>query len=573
MSAVAVPRPTVDDVLEDMSVTDRLFHDLYWTVPLVEAIRETLRRVKPSGKLLAIAPNALLLQALLDDGYDVDVWQHELSLLQASHRDVVRRRGSFDALFGDMSGGPYDVISVTYALDRSAEHPVSVLGRLRQLMSPGGVVLLTHKLSGGLHARREGVVGRAVPADEVSRPEPLNYAWFPVPARRIFSGDDVNAWALRGGFALEEHRPVIDRRAVNRIVPMTVAPWLRARVSHAVQELVPGLRDSAIAVLRPRPGPFAAFSEGLDFPLVSVLVTPVGDPQLDACLASLADVAYPPHRFEVLVAGANGFLPRENIPVRIVDVGQATGLEMLRRLVGQARGDVVAITDGLSRVSRGWIDVGLNRLGRWTPGVRGQVWPEAGSAGPFLTLPGQRPEVGPGGWLSAANIVMRRAVLERALEPRDDGPAAAWGAELGCRLEQLGMGLDYQDWARVTRLFPFPMGRAWLGEEYRNAQLVAAMVRRRSQLRSGLVLGIFASRRTAVFDLLLVATIAAIAARSPWPFVAGLLVWLASCHRHLYLWPRQWGTTFRHLRGMLLRSFVWFAGLTVGSIKSRTVVL
>lgn len=579
--AVAAERRYLDveRVLDRMAITDRLFHDLRWSAPLVQSIVVELQRRKGAGTVLAIAPNALLVRCLVESGYEVEVWQHELSLPDPAHVDLITRRGSFDVLLGQVEGGPYDAIVAAYALDRSVEHPDPILARLRRIVHRDGVLLFAHKLPGGLHARREALAARAMPPDPISRPEPLNYAWFPTPVRRLFDREDIGVWATRNGFFLADHQRVLDREAVNRIVPMRIAPWLRARFSHFAQRMLPGLRECGIVVLVPRPGPFAGIAEGLDFPLVSVLVTSAPDGRLAKCLDSLAEVAYPMDRIEVLVAGGHG--TKQTIPEQrgalaplVIDTTDVSGLGVLRRLVAAARGEVLAITDGFSRVDRGWIDVGLNRLSSWCAGVRGPVWPDTGSAGPFLTLPGQRPEIRQGGWLEASNLICRKEVLAAALESPADGPAEGWQPELGCRLWELGVSPVFQDQARVQRLFPFPGGRGWIKREFDKAALIPTLVQRRPALRSGLELGYFASRRTLAFDVLLVAIAAAAISLNPWFLLAGALVWLASCHRHLYLWPPpQWRTTLRHLRGMSLRSVVWFAGLAVGSLRARTFVL
>ena len=371
----------------------------------------------------------------------------------------------------------------------------------------------------------------------------------------------------------------MDRQAVNRIVPMTIAPWLRARFSHLTQRFVPALRECGVAVLRTRPGPFSAVADGLEFPFVSVLVTSAPTGRLARCLESLADLAYPQHRMEILVGGAPEIrdldITRDGrCACRVIDTADVVGFDVLRRLLAAARGDILAITDGFSRVDRGWIDVGLNRLDAWCPGVRGPVWPDAGSAGPFLTLPGQRPEIGSTGWLAAANLICRKDVLADALDSRSDGPAEGWQSELGCRLDDLGLSPAFQDQAVVDRLFPFPGGRDWIKSEYEKAQLIPALVRRFPGLSSGLALRSFASRRTLAFDVLLVGVAAAAVTVNPWFLLPAALTWLASCHRHLYLWPpRRWRTTVRHLRGMWLRNMIWFAGLTVGSLKARRLVL
>ena len=73
--------------------------------------------------------------------------------------------------------------------------------------------------------------------------------------------------------------------------------------------------------------------------------------------------------------------------------------------------------------------------------------------------------------------------------------------------------------------------------------------------------------------VLLIGLVATAITRNWWLLLVGLL-WLASCRRHIFLWPPgQWPTSFRHLRGMYLRSVVWFIGLAVGSFQARRLVL
>src|SRR5207247_9700848 len=105
-----------------------------------------------------------------------------------------------------------------------------------------------------------------------------------VPGRRLLAKQACATWPIRKCLAMAAHARVVDRQAVNRIVPVTIAPWRRARLSYLAQRLVPGLRECGIAVLRPRPGPFNALSEGLEFPFVSVLVTSAPTERVGRCL-------------------------------------------------------------------------------------------------------------------------------------------------------------------------------------------------------------------------------------------------------------------------------------------------
>jgi hypothetical protein len=84
---------------------------------------------------------------------------------------------------------------------------------------------------------------------------------------------------------------------------------------------------------------------------------------------------------------------------------------------------------------------------------------------------------------------------------------------------------------------------------------------------------LFASWRTAWFDLMVAGLVAAVILRNLAPLLLAL-PWLISVRRYLPIWPvSQWGTSIRNLRGMLVRHVVWLAGLVVGSAAAGRVVL
>jgi hypothetical protein len=129
----------------------------------------------------------------------------------------------------------------------------------------------------------------------------------------------------------------------------------------------------------------------------------------------------------------------------------------------------------------------------------------------------------------------------------------------------------------VDRQFPFASAgtrRGWLGGEYQRARRLPPAVRKLQGLGRHVLVGhLFASWRTAWFDLMVAGLVAVVVLRNAAPLLLAL-PWLIAVRRYLPIWPpARWGTSFRNLRGMLVRQVIWLAGLLVGSVTAGRVVL
>jgi hypothetical protein len=91
--------------------------------------------------------------------------------------------------------------------------------------------------------------------------------------------------------------------------------------------------------------------------------------------------------------------------------------------------------------------------------------------------------------------------------------------------------------------------------------------------KTTLTAGVFASRSTMYFDLMLAGTAIA-ASRGRWPWLLLSMPWLAYLSKRLDFWPPQeWKQSVRMTAKMGLLHLVWLIGFLKGSIKTRRPVL
>ncbi len=298
-------------------------------------------------------------------------------------------------------------------------------------------------------------------------------------------------------------------------------------------------------------------------------------------IGDLDGQTYPRELIEVIVACPPdaGFLPAdaETESARIrrqrVDTFDA---EAANALVRSARGSVVAFTDDACRLPAGWVESGLRAMGQYTAALSGGVLADTTSAAPFLALPGRRRKnSGSGLFLAANSFYVRAALLQ--VGGFDENAHADWGwdSTASARLAAAGFPVSQDATAFVFRHFAFAPNRAWIREEFDFAAAIPSGVRRMPGLRStALHHGVFASERTLAFDVLVVGLGVAALRRNPWYAVAGSIPWLRTVGEFVDFWPpAEWRTSMRHVRGAGIRSAVWAAGLAVGSVRARKVVL
>lgn len=577
----------VDDVLERLVVTDRVYHDLKHSEPLVT---ELARRAWAIGArhVLIVAGNSLLAEVLRDAGLDVELRQPVGSILTDDLEELVSRRGSLDeVLRAESPGVRHDLVILPYVLDSTREHPVEVLSRLRRLVGPGGRVLAAHRPAGAIDSRLAGLAGRPILPDSYTDVARVSFSWPSLVRRRVFTARHLAAWCLESGFRVESQTPVISSRAAVAINEMNIGQWVGAQAAHGIKRLIPGLRDTMVAELTARSSSLEESTTGAK-PRVTVVITASQSGRLERALHGLAEQSYPHRLLDVQVLlpqSVDAPASPDGLNVRFRKVPGPVGPADYNLALREAHGEVVAMTDDLCHLPREWVDLGVGGLTHWTTGLAGIVEAAAGSASPFLALPGARQTTRRDPWFTSFNSFYvagsAREVggFDLAMGDAVHGGRTGWDATLADRIVQDGLPVRVLPDLRVARLFPYPSaggasrGR-WLRQEFERAMQVPAAVRRMRRVGDRVLVGhLFASSRTAWFDLMLAGAVAAVVTRN----VAWLLLvvpWLLAVRPYLPFWPpSQWPTSMRNLRGMVARHLVWLCGLIVGSAASRRVVL
>src|SRR2546423_10789624 len=196
----------VTRILDVLPVTDRVFHDLRLTEPLVLALVQRVRRLRTAGRILIVAPNITLTRALLELGYQVELWQVDGGTLTDDLAELVVDRALLDALLARPADADrYDVIILPYVLEAAAQHPAHVMDALRQRLHPGGALLLAYRQAGSLSNRIRGAAGRPTLPDPVFGSNGMSFSWPAPPARRTFGPSQLRGWARRTGVPVVEH--------------------------------------------------------------------------------------------------------------------------------------------------------------------------------------------------------------------------------------------------------------------------------------------------------------------------------------------------------------------------------
>ena len=584
-------RTMLDDLLDRTPVTDRVFHDLKHTQPLVESLVDRSRLLSGEGAVLVIAPNVTLPAALIEQGYQVALWHVSDGILTADLVPFVERSGPLDELLSASGDeGRFDLIILPFVLEAVTEHPTVVLSRLREMLVPAGRIVLASRRPGGITERLRALSGSTqVPDPSLAAPPP-SFSWPPLPQRRLFGAGELRRWSQQAGLRVAAEAPVVERTAALPIHALDLGAWLQAEVTQGVRVAFPSLRDCVLYELAAVPGSVSRLRTRshtrADHPYVTVAVTRPAMASLDYLLARLAEQSYPAYRFEVLVVTLEEHevleLAREwPFAVRTVQCGELAGPVAANALLRAAHGDVVAYIDDLGLPPRGWLDIGVDGLTGYDVGLTGRITAHGLSALPFLALPGWRPISRDQGWFSASNtFYLREAALEAGgfEEPERGAPARlGWDNTLVERMRALGYTARFEPHLYLQRLFPFPgqrERRSWIARELRLAFEVPGVIAREPGLRKTLLWrGVFAARRTMYFDVLLAGVVLAVVFRQPWWLVLAM-PWLIAIRTFVPYWPiSSWRTGVRNLRGILFRHALWLVGLAAGSVRAGRFVL
>ena len=573
----------VQGIIDVLPVTDRVYHELAHTQPLVEELINRVRTERSSGRVLLIAPNTLLTRGLIDLGYEVRVWHVIGGTLTDDLRPSVVRTGSLTELLANKDDITFDVVVLPYVLEACDMHPAMLLARLRELLAPSGALIVAYRQGGALSNRLRAAAGRSLLPDPLLDAPPISLSWPPLPPTRVIIAADLRRWCAQSALQVVRAAFICDRRATVPVKAMAVGTWLRAQAAHRIKRYLPPLRDCEVLTLRARNVQVSANHQD-ELPFVSVIAPSQNLEAARKLLRQFRDQSYPATRFELILvhdAKEDFAPPLEELPFRVrsLTADCPDGPAAMNRAVATAAGPVIAFTDVLCRIPKGWLEAGATTISNPTVALTGPVLLDADSALPFLALPGSRPMQADEGCFSPANAFYLKSVFEEVggfAEASWVGGESgwAWHSQLAYRLRASGYAVGFEEAVHVFRRFPFPARHRWVKREFRQACDLPAAVRRSPGMGSRLLpYRTFASTRTMYFDLMLAGLALATLRRRP-AFALLSLPWLGSSAQFVRVWPPgEWKASARNARGIAARHLIWCAGLLVGSIKVQRPVL
>lgn len=579
----------VDDALNELQVTDRVFHALQQTAPLVEHIISTVRGCTAGGRILVIGPNSLLAAALQSLAFEVELWQVLGSDLPGTLHQLVTRSAELDQLFAeDHTCDPYDVVILPYVLEATTHSPELVLGRLYGLLAADGRLLVASASVGRLLYRLRGLMGRSQ-LDQQDREPSISLNWPISGMQRTIDQWELRRWAEQAGYAVETLSLIMDKTAVNPIVAMRARDWLVAKAAYMVRSAVPIFRDCLVVTMRPLPSGRRSPQAGdEEVPRVSVAVVAEDPGRTERLLGQLKGSTYPLDRMEVILMHSAlddfGAIAGHDLGVslQLVMVNNPSGPVAANHGLESATGDVMAFTDDLCHLSAEWVESGVAATSGPIAAATGEIVAEPGSLHPLMALPGARPTAGEHGYdrvlfPSASTFYRREDLLEVGgfdeRQQSTDGPVWGWDSDAAYRLHAAGFGISFDNAIFISRHFPLPRARDWISREYRMAKDIPMALRRMPQLRRTLLRqGIFLTPQTRAFDLMLVGVALALRRRPAYLLMA--IPWMRSVSKVVRVWPPgAWPSSLRHAIALPLRHGCWLVGLLTGSVEARRLVL
>jgi glycosyltransferase involved in cell wall biosynthesis len=575
-------------VLDAMFITDRPYRHLHRSLPLVGDIVARVRKTAhPEDKVLLIGGNALLANALLAMGCDLDVWQFPSALVSDEMNPRIRREITLaDLEQPDLPDGEYRLIIAPLILESLRTDAADFLRLLRGLLTTDGALIIATKNQSRLGVRLAAAFGKPLaPRQEELR---LSFSWPVLPITREYHRDELIAGARRAGFRVTSCQGVTGSRDFFEMDALSPSSYLQVKGTRLLCALAPFARDVLVLELSPR-HPVAATWNADGRPSVSIIVSAVeGGERLRSQLSALRDQTYPPKALELLIihdghasdlTSAIGKMP---FPVREVRASPPEGPLARNVAMAQASGQVCAHTDALTQPTPDWIDAGTMAFNEDTAVVAGPVFAAGDSCPSCLDLPGVQPERDFGGrrrrnLFPISNVFYRTESalaaggFSQRFQPEGNEPALGWDADLAWRLQRDGWHAEFREELCVWRTFPGP-DETSVRDQLRRASGLPALYATVPEVATT-VSGVFASRNTKYFDLMLAGAALALA-RKRWPWLLLALPWLGLFTGSLDYWPpRRWAYSLTIVAKCVTLHLVWLVGLLKGSVRSKRLLL
>lgn len=584
---------TVEERHDTLQVTDRVWHHIDFTKPLVVEMVDELLEAQPApARVLLIGCDSLSAYTLEDLGYDITLWHFAEGYLTDDLLERVDRIVSPEALSGNgelRSEPRFDAVVVPLILESLPANAVEFLSSLRRILAPSGTVILATTNARRLDLRLLTLLGRdttaAFPKFHVS------FSFPPLPRLRYYQADELERTLKLAGLRSRRRRYVLSHAAYSDIDPHPPARFLKLILSQWLMKLLPSTRPAILLSLSHRvgedrqPDPSQTYSKAISV----ILSARRGEEDLRRSLGALLNQAFDPDDYEVIVLHDGQVAERSQWIKKLCEKSSVEVREFVhdpaegpvaRNAASQfARGTICAHTDDGCRISLGWLPTIAGSMDDAAVVVSGPVVDEPGSHPPFLTLPGSRPGWDHHGLYPISNVAYRRAPFLACggfLAPRGrkDSVPLLWDTELAWRLDRMGWNSRYLKHMFMYRYYPAPQRLRWFGSQWRLARDLPQGVKRAPGLRRQLLTAnSFASHTTLYFDLLVIGIVAALVAQTWWP-MALAFPYVAYYSRYFDVWPpSQWRPSVRLIAGASLRHFIWLSGLLWGSFRARRVVL
>ncbi|HEY5625003.1 MAG TPA: glycosyltransferase, partial [Dehalococcoidia bacterium] len=528
--------------------------------------------------------------ALLAMGYNLDVWQFPNQSLSEEMKGCVTAVVTPDSLAEcDPPQGEYRAIIVPFVLESMTSPPAHFLGELKKGLSAQGSVIVATGNQTRLETRLAAIAGKSF-AFRRKAPR-LSLSWSALPTVHLFHRDDLMNAGREAGYQVRGCQYVTSNRLFLELDVMPIEQYAVRKAGDYLQRAIPSMRDTIILELEARVPDDSAWTDDPKF--VSVFVSAVnGADRLRSTLKALLEQTYPADLYEIVVVH-DGSRPDvyeaieetsgAKVAVRGFVAQHIEGPSLRNSVMAQARGQISAHTDDSCRQPADWIEAAALGFDANTAIVSGPVFALGDSDPRFLNVPGLRPEpaddeIWRDDLFPITNVFYRTGVavaaggFSRRFEEGEGRAAAGWDAELAWRLRRMGWQARFREEVFTFRSFPGPAGRR-LRAEHKTASELPAMYAAVPELKGRLLGGLFASKSTMYFDLMLVGVaLAARQRRLPWMLAA--LPWLGMISKRLDVWPpTQWRHTARMGARMGALHLAWLAGFIKGSIKAKKVVL